>query len=127
MPNPLDVLVGSRIRRRRVLLGISQGALGKALGITYQQIQRHERGANRIGARRLFEFALVLGVSVDHFFEEDSVGPSRRRPGGNGDRAMEPDITANRETLTLVKAYARIKSPTQRKTLADLMTALARQ
>src|SRR6476659_2664637 len=69
-PNPIDVHVGSRVRFRRMLLGMSQERLGEKLGLTFQQIQKYEKGINRIGASRLFDLAQVLGVSVQFFYEE---------------------------------------------------------
>lgn len=69
-PNPIDVYVGARLRLRRSLLGLSQEALGAALGLTFQQVQKYERGANRIGASRLFDLARALGVDVDYFYED---------------------------------------------------------
>ena len=71
--NPVDIHVGNRVRLRRTLLGLSQESLGEALGLTFQQVQKYERGANRIGASRLFDLARVLGVPVTYFYEEMSV------------------------------------------------------
>ena len=73
-PNPIDVHVGSRVRFRRMLLGMSQEKLGEKLGLTFQQIQKYEKGINRIGASRLFDLAQVLGVSVQFFYEEAPAG-----------------------------------------------------
>ncbi|RPI31359.1 MAG: XRE family transcriptional regulator, partial [Hyphomicrobiaceae bacterium] len=73
-PNPIDVHVGSRVRFRRMLLGMSQEKLGEKLGLTFQQIQKYEKGINRIGASRLFDLAQVLGVSVQFFYEEAPTG-----------------------------------------------------
>src|SRR5215831_229867 len=69
-PNPTDVHVGSRVRLRRTLLGMSQEKLGEAIGLTFQQVQKYERGANRVGASRLFDLSRVLDVPVSYFFEE---------------------------------------------------------
>src|SRR5215467_3508159 len=73
-PNPIDVHVGSRVRFRRMLLGMSQEKLGEKLGLTFQQIQKYEKGINRIGASRLFDLAHVLGVPVQFFYEEAPAG-----------------------------------------------------
>src|SRR5512134_3751494 len=70
VPNPVDIHVGSRVRLRRTLLGLSQEKLGEAVGLTFQQIQKYERGANRIGASRLFEFSRILDVPVSFFFDD---------------------------------------------------------
>src|ERR1700675_5060684 len=113
-PNPIDVHVGSRVRLRRNLLGMSQEKLGDAIGLTFQQVQKYERGANRVGSSRLFDLARVLDVPVSYFFDEMS--PSTRPPSRARLRvlakqkpmAFEPDPMAKRETLELVRAYYRI-------------------
>src|ERR1051325_5850247 len=79
-PNPIDVHVGSRVRLRRTLLGMSQEKLGEAIGLTFQQVQKYERGANRIGASRLFDLSRVLDVPVSYFFEEMSSDVAQRTP-----------------------------------------------
>ena len=76
-PNPIDIHVGSRVRFRRMLLGMSQEKLGEKLGLTFQQVQKYEKGINRIGASRLFDLAQVLGVSVQFFYEEAPSSPTR--------------------------------------------------
>src|SRR3954463_11032856 len=88
-PSPIDVHVGSRIRLRRTLLGMSQERLGEALGLTFQQVQKYERGVNRVGASRLFDLSRVLDVPISFFFDDmpDSLataygGPASRRPAG---------------------------------------------
>ena len=82
-PNPIDVHVGGRVRFRRMLLGMSQEKLGERLGLTFQQVQKYEKGINRIGASRLFELANVLGVEVQFFYDEaPDVGGSARNPEG---------------------------------------------
>src|ERR1700743_1014534 len=75
-PSPVDLHVGSRVRLRRTLLGMSQEKLGNAVGLTFQQIQKYERGANRIGASRVFDMARVLDVPVQFFFEEMAPAPA---------------------------------------------------
>ena len=79
-PNPIDVHVGSRVRLRRTLLGMSQEKLGEAIGLTFQQVQKYERGANRIGSSRLFDLARVLDVPVSYFFEDMSADTAARTP-----------------------------------------------
>src|SRR5246127_5649896 len=79
-PNPVDVHVGSRVRLRRTLLGMSQEKLGEAIGLTFQQVQKYERGANRIGASRLFDLSRVLDVPVEYFFDDMSAEVSARTP-----------------------------------------------
>lgn len=126
-PNPVDVHVGSRVRLRRTLLGLSQEKLGEAIGLTFQQVQKYERGANRIGASRLFDLSRVLDVPVSFFFDD--------MPGENvsvdesdlasPDMGFEADPMAKRETLELVRAYYRISEPAVRKRLFELTKAVA--
>ncbi len=110
--NQIDAYVGSRVRSRRVLLGLSQEKLGDALGLTFQQIQKYERGANRIGASRLFDLSRALDVPVSYFFDAISpeIVPARpgtieARPASTRKNMLEPDILLNRETTKLVRAY----------------------
>jgi transcriptional regulator with XRE-family HTH domain len=124
-PNPVDVHVGSRVRLRRTLLGMSQEKLGDAIGLTFQQVQKYERGANRIGASRLYDLARVLDVPVAYFFEELSDGSAT---AGTGDHATEPfqsNPMMKRETLELVRAYLRITDPQIKRRLFELAKALA--
>src|SRR5262245_39091705 len=92
-PNPVDVHVGSRVRLRRTLLGMSQEKLGEAIGLTFQQVQKYERGANRIGASRLWDLSRVLDVPVAYFFDEMSPSTSARSPSrlkGLGEQKPPP-------------------------------------
>ncbi|MDA0241146.1 MAG: helix-turn-helix transcriptional regulator [Proteobacteria bacterium] len=131
IPNPVDVHVGSRVRLRRTLLGLSQEKLGEALGLTFQQVQKYERGANRIGASRLFDLSRVLDVPISFFYDDMSSDTSAKSPRnivGLADQAVEPfepDPLAKRETLELVRAYYRIKEPAVRKRIFELTKALA--
>jgi transcriptional regulator with XRE-family HTH domain len=131
IPNPIDVHVGSRVRLRRTLLGLSQEKLGEALGLTFQQVQKYERGANRIGASRLFDLSCVLDVPISFFYDDMSSDTSAKSPRnivGLADQAVEPfepDPLAKRETLELVRAYYRIKEPAVRKRILELTKALA--
>ena len=131
-PNPIDAHVGARVRLRRTLLGMSQEKLGEALGLTFQQVQKYERGANRVGSSRLFDLAGVLDVPVAYFFDEMSASTSARsngRPRGLAERkapALEADPMAKRETLELVRAYYRITDARVRKRVFELTKALAK-
>lgn len=128
-PNPTDVHVGGRVRLRRTLLGMSQERLGDALGLTFQQVQKYERGANRIGASRLFDLSRVLDVPVSYFFEEmDGASPGRARAALAEEKASdyEPDPMIKRETLELVRAYYRIGDPHVRRRVFELAKALAK-
>jgi transcriptional regulator with XRE-family HTH domain len=89
-PNPIDVHVGSRVRLRRTLLGMSQEKLGEAIGLTFQQVQKYERGSNRIGASRLFDLARVLDVPVGFFFDDMSEDVAARSPGQAKGKPAEP-------------------------------------
>jgi len=132
-PNPIDVHVGARVRLRRTLLGMSQEKLGEALGLTFQQVQKYERGANRVGASRLFDLSRVLDVPVSFFFDDmdDQLkGQSPALIAGLGELAEPPahfehDPLAKRETLELVRAYYRISDPQVRKRVYELAKALA--
>lgn len=124
-PDPVDVHVGSRVRLRRTLLGMSQEKLGTALGLTFQQIQKYERGTNRIGSSRLFQLSRVLDVPVSFFFD-DMPGAASGRPGfaEGGQASFDQDQLAKRETLELVRAYYRIGDPNIRGRVFDLVKAL---
>jgi transcriptional regulator with XRE-family HTH domain len=125
-PNPVDVHVGSRVRLRRTLLGMSQEKLGDALGLTFQQVQKYERGANRVGASRLYDLSRVLDAPVSYFFEE--FGDAVASPNGNGAAAGDPyqaNPMMKRETLELVRAYLRIADPQIKRRVFELTKALA--
>lgn len=130
-PNPVDVHVGARVRLRRTLLGMSQEKLGEAIGLTFQQVQKYERGANRIGASRLFDLSRVLDVPVSFFFDDMPTAVSDKAPSrikGKEDidpTIIEPDPMAKRETLELVRAYYRIRDPQVRKRLFELTKSVA--
>ena len=127
----VDAHVGSRVRLRRVLLGMSQEKLGQAIRLTFQQVQKYERGANRIGASRLHELSRVLDVPVSFFFDdmpEELASPSGRPFRGLTERAQaayEESSLTRRETLELVRAYYRIGDPKVRKRLFELTKSLA--
>jgi len=129
-PNPVDVHVGSRIRLRRTLLGMSQEHLGDALGLTFQQVQKYERGTNRVGASRLWDLSRVLDVPVSFFYEDmapEVAESSPRLISGLSEEpeALDADPLSRRETLELVRAYYRIADATVRKRVFDLAKALA--
>jgi transcriptional regulator with XRE-family HTH domain len=128
-PNPIDVHVGSRVRLRRTLLGMSQEKLGDAIGLTFQQVQKYERGANRVGASRLFELSRVLDVPVSFFFDElgaeTSGGASSASASAAPSPSSGPDPMMRRETLELVRAYYRIPDQQLRRRLFDLTKAIA--
>ena len=125
-PNPVDKYVGSRVRMRRIMLGMSQEKLGEALGLTFQQVQKYEKGTNRIGASRIQQISGILQVPVSFLFEGG--------PGGNvnadGSReatspAYVSDFLATSEGLALTKAFMRIKEPKLRRRIVDLVKEIA--
>jgi transcriptional regulator with XRE-family HTH domain len=131
-PNPIDVHVGARIRLRRTLLGMSQEKLAEAIGLTFQQVQKYERGANRVGSSRLFDLCRVLDVPISYFFEDMAPGVQDKTPSKLMGLASppapkyEPDPMARRETLELVRAYYKIKEPSVRKRIFELTKSIAK-
>jgi len=129
-PNPVDVHVGGRVRLRRTLLGMSQEKLGEALGLTFQQVQKYERGANRIGASRLWDLSRVLDCPVQFFFEEMDDQTAGASPRHLNELSRDIDMPENdpmtkRETLELVRAYYRIKDYHVRRRIYELAKSLA--
>ncbi len=125
-PNPIDIHVGQRVRLRRTLMGMSQEKLGDALGLTFQQVQKYERGANRIGASRLFDLAKALQVPVGFFFDDLSSDPTPVDVDKVGDtKGSNEDPMQQRETIELVRAYYRIANPTARRRLYELARSIA--
>lgn len=130
-PNPVDVHVGARVRERRTLLGLSQEKLGEALGLTFQQVQKYERGTNRISASRLYDLCHVLDTDMNYYFEDlpdDIAQQAPGRAGGLPEEARTPetrdDPLNKRETLELVRAYYRIHDPELRRRLFEMTKAL---
>jgi transcriptional regulator with XRE-family HTH domain len=130
-PNPIDVHVGARIRLRRTLLGISQEKLAEAMGLTFQQVQKYEKGTNRVSSSRLVDVANALDVEVPYFFEEMSATVQGQTPAMLMDvknlprPSDEKNPMAKRETLELVRAYYRITDPAVRKRMFELTKAVA--
>ena len=125
-PEAVDVHVGSRVRQRRTMLGMSQEKLGEALGLTFQQVQKYERGANRIGASRLHHISEVLDVPINYFFEDISPALSKKRGKASLAEAQaeyDHDPMAKRETLELVRAYYRIPDDRLRRKIFELVKA----
>ncbi len=127
-PNPIDVHVGTRVRLRRNMLGLSQEKLGEAIGLTFQQVQKYERGANRIGASRLHDLSRVLDVPVSFFFDDMDPVRAPAIPAGFAEppaEAFDSDPLRKRETVELVSAYYRIEDGVVRRRLFELAKALA--
>ncbi len=121
-PDPIDVHVGQRVRARRKMLGLSQTQLGKELGVTFQQVQKYERGTNRIGSSRLFRMSTTLDVPVAYFFE----GAETKLPGySESVEALTEETFEKQETQELVEAYYRIADPRIRKKVLGLARLLS--
>ena len=128
-PNPIDVHVGSRVRLQRMLLSMSQEKLGEKLGLTFQQVQKYEKGINRIGASRLFELSRVLSVPIQFFYDE---APGASSTNGTATGFSEPaaesyivNFLSSREGLELNKAFVRIEDPKVRRSIVELVRNLA--
>ena len=137
-PDPIDIHVGSRLRVRRNLVGLSQEQLGKALGLTFQQIQKYERGINRMGSSRLYQIAKTLSVPVAYFFEEIPTSLALQAQPGFADTEQAPlkntgltekqndyDVLRRRETLDLIRAYYRIQDVKKRRKVYELIRSMA--
>jgi transcriptional regulator with XRE-family HTH domain len=116
-PNPIDIHVGSRMRMRRIALGMSQEKLAKALGLTFQQVQKYEKGANRISASRLQQAADILGVAVPFFFE-GAAGGTFKPDGSAPSPAYLNDFVSSEDGLRLIKAFMRVRPALQRRIVA---------
>lgn len=130
IPNPVDIHVGIKVRERRTLLGISQTQLADMLGITFQQVQKYERGKNRISCSRLVDLASVLDIEIDYFFDKipDTVLKQSPRLRSGLNEKM-PEIKGNplvkRETLELVRVYYNINDQKKRQTIVNLCRSMA--
>lgn len=133
-PDAVDVHVGQRLRVRRSLMGLSQEKLAEAVGLTFQQIQKYERGMNRISAGRLFQFSEILGVPVSYFYDQLSgrkTVSSLQQAGGMADNeqeafgAADEDLLNRKETLALVKVYYSVEDPAMRKDIIRFIKSMA--
>ena len=136
-PNPVDVHVGKRIRLRRTILHITQQQMAKMLGLTFQQVQKYEKGMNRVGASRLWDISRVLEVPMGFFFEDMDASVAQQSPRmlnagedgyfmEEGRRSLDEDPMKKAETLELVRAYYKIPNRTVAKNLFNLMVALSK-
>jgi transcriptional regulator with XRE-family HTH domain len=125
-PNPVDKYVGSRVRMRRIMLGMSQEKLGEALGLTFQQVQKYEKGTNRVGASRLQQISEILQVPVSFLFDG---GPSGAANTDNFSEGSSPayvsDFLATSEGLALTRAFTRITDAKMRRSIVDLVEQIA--
>ena len=124
-PNFVDVHVGNRIRMRRQLIGMSQEKLGELLGITFQQVQKYEKGSNRISASRMFYAARTLGVPVQFFFEDLPGGDDRRGLGEPREEDTVMTALMNADGVSLAKSFRDADSSTKRKLIASLARLIA--
>jgi transcriptional regulator with XRE-family HTH domain len=124
-PNDVDAHVGSRLRQRRMLLGISQEQLAEMLGLTFQQVQKYERGTNRVSASRLFQLARALDTPITWFFDE--MASERGADREKAESGEDNDPMSRRETLELVRVYSRIDDRKVRKKLYEMAKALAEE
>ena len=125
-PNPVDKYVGSRIRMRRIMLGMSQEKLGEALGLTFQQVQKYEKGTNRVGASRVQQIAHILQVPVSFLFDG---GPGESFSANGLQEAPSPayvaDFLATSEGLALTRAFTRIADAKLRRSIVDMVEQIA--
>ena len=125
-PNPIDIHVGSRIRLRRTMLGMSQEKLGESLGITFQQIQKYEKGTNRVGASRIQQISEILQVPVSFLFEGGPTGiPNAEGFGEGTSPSYISDFLATSEGLALTRAFTRISDAKLRRSIVDLVEQIA--
>ncbi len=126
-PNPIDSHVGSRVRMRRMMVGMSQEKLGEALGLTFQQVQKYEKGTNRIGASRLHQIAAVLGVQIE-FFYEGAPHAEGQIAGGFAEAPNPPymtDFLSTSDGLQLMRCFVRVRDPRVRRRIVELVEAFA--
>lgn len=124
-PNPIDKHVGSRVRMRRMMLGMSQEKLGDALGLTFQQVQKYEKGSNRIGASRLQQISIILQVQVSFFFEGAPAPPPIAGFSEPPPPDYATDLMSSSEGLALAKAFMRIPNVRVRRRIVDLVEEMA--
>jgi transcriptional regulator with XRE-family HTH domain len=126
-PNPTDAHVGHRIRSRRSALQMSQGTLAKGLGLTFQQVQKYEKGTNRVGASRLQAIAAILGVPVSFFFDDapQQPGATRRKAAEVPSVDFVAEFLRNKNGQRLVKAFLRIKAPIVRRSIVNMVQAIS--
>lgn len=129
-PNPVDKYVGSRVRMRRIMLGMSQEKLGEALGLTFQQIQKYEKGTNRVGASRIQQISEVLDIPVSFLFDGGPGGLTNGEGSGlseNPSPAYVSDFLASAEGLALIRAFTKISNQKLRRSIVDMVEQVAAQ
>ena len=126
-PNPIDLHVGARVRMRRKFLGLSQEALADAIELTFQQVQKYERGANRISASKLYEISNTLKVPIPYFFEGYTEGETLEGFSESASEKYVHDFLMTTEGIELAEAFPRIKSPKHRRKILELVRSLAEE
>lgn len=127
-PNPVDVHVGGRIRLRRMMNGLSQERLGEQMGLTFQQIQKYEKGANRVGASRLFQLSQALEVPVSYFFDDLESDSASEKSSGFAESKSQDfvlEFLNSREGLELNRSFVKIQDPQVRRRVIDLIKSMA--
>jgi transcriptional regulator with XRE-family HTH domain len=133
MPDFIDVYVGNRIRMRRMLVGMSQDKLSESLGVTFQQVQKYEKGSNRVSASRLYHLAQVLGVPVQYFFEglpdgaEEAVEKAATGVKETGEQAVITSFHFHEQDLQLTRAFQQIADPYERQRVIELVKFIVRK
>lgn len=130
IPHPVDVHVGKRIKLRRTLMGITQGQLGESIGLTFQQVQKYERGFNRVSSSKLWMLSNILDVPLTYFFDEMAEGTKEAFHGleteNSESNVPEEELTLHRrQTLELVRAYSKIEDQNVRKNLNNMVKSMA--
>lgn len=131
-PNPIDTHIGGRVKSRRLMLGLSQENLAKSIGLTFQQVQKYERGTNRISVSRLVDISRALRVSVEYFLDgctqiaQKSRKQTAKGVSDQGQDTLEPDPLTKRDVLELVRAYQNIDTPQLKKQLLEMAKAMAK-
>lgn len=126
-PNPIDVHVGRRVRQRRKAMGVTQERLADDLGLTFQQVQKYERGANRVSASKLYEIAVALQTGTEYFFDGLADPSQLKTGGGEAEPASEKFVNAflmSSEGLELAELFSRLKSPRLRKRIVELVRSM---
>jgi len=126
-PNPIDVHVGSRLRIRRMLIGMSQEKLGESLDVTFQQIQKYEKGSNRVSASRLFDISRILDVPVQFFFDDIKDGNATKKSGGKeqSDAFQMIDFLSSSDGAQLIRTFSGIEDAEVRRNIIDLVKSIA--
>ena len=124
--NSVDVYVGTRLKIRRNEMGLSQNKIGEMTGVTFQQIQKYEKGTNRIGASRLYEFAKILKVPVSYFYDQYEATHEGSNLTDIKEGFKDKDAVSEKEIITLIKSFSAIKDPAHRKSIINLAKTLSK-